>query len=52
MLPIDLLEIIADYLHCDIVQNTNGIQFQLRPTKYFELRLVDDQFMVFPCKTQ
>ena len=52
MLPIDLLEIIAAYLHCDVLQTTNGIEFQLRPSQYFEIRMVDDRFMIFPCKTQ
>ena len=48
----DLLNIICDYLHCDLVPVPEGYQLQLRPCNYFEVVTYNGKTMVFPCATQ
>ena len=48
-----ILEIIGDYLHCDIVINEHGdIELLLRPCKYFEILTdLDGKNICVPCHT-
>ena len=48
----DLLNIICDYLHCDIIPVPQGYKLELRPCKYFEIRTCEGRTMIFPCSTQ
>ena len=48
----DILNIICDYLHCDLVPVPEGYELQLRPCKYFEIVTCNGKTMVFPCATQ
>ena len=50
MLPIEILQLSADYLHCDIKKVTNGYKLVLKPCKYFEV-LTDEKGNTFvvPC---
>ena len=53
VLPIDLIGIIEDYCHCDIVEESDGIHLRLRRCNGFEIRKVGDgRVCVFPCVTQ
>ena len=52
MLHKNLLDIIADYLHCDLVPTPSGIELQLRHCQYFEIVTHNGRTMVFPCHTQ
>ena len=52
MLPIELLQVAADYLHCDIEIVDDGYKLVLRPCKYFEILTdVDGNPFVVPCAT-
>ena len=51
ILPKDLLDIVCDYLHCDLVKTPEGLELQLRPCRYFEIVTYNDRTMVFPCHT-
>ena len=48
----DLLDIICDYLHCDLISVPNGYELKLRPCKFFEVVTHNGTTMVFPCTTQ
>lgn len=52
MLPIELLHICADYLHCELVPEGDSYKLVLKPCKYFEV-LTDENGKPFvvPCAT-
>ena len=52
MLHQDIMDLIADFLHCDLVPTPLGIELQLRPCKAFEVVTYNGRTMVFPCATQ
>ena len=49
MLPPELIEIICEFMHCDIIEVAEGYDLVLRPCSAFELRWEDDRQMVFAC---
>ena len=51
-LPQDILNIICDFLHCDLIETPIGPKLELRPCHGFEIKSVDGKMMVFPCTTQ
>ena len=51
-LPPDLIDVICDYLHCDLEPHPDGYALVLRPCKYFEVVEYNGRMMVFPCRTQ
>ena len=53
VLPNDLIGIIEEYCHCDIVEESDGIHLRLRRCAGFEVRKVEDgRVCVFACVTQ
>ena len=52
VLPPDLLELVCQYLHCDIVRCPGGFELVLRPCRYFEIVEHDGRTMVFACVNQ
>lgn len=49
MLPPELIEIISDFMHCDLVEIHDGYELVLRPCTAFEIRWEDNRHIVFPC---
>ena len=53
VLPNDLIGIIEEFCHCDIVEESDGIHLRLRQCAGFEVRKVEDgRVCVFACVTQ
>ena len=50
-LPKDLLDIVCDYLHCDLEPVPDGLALVLRPCQAFDVVVCDGKMMVFPCRT-
>ena len=52
MLPVEILQICADYLHCILVPVDDGYELRLKPCKYFEVIFdLDGNPLVVPCQT-
>ena len=52
MLPDELLQICADFLHCNLVCVDDGYKLELKPCKYFEVIFDENgNTMVVPCAT-
>ena len=49
VLPPDILELVCQYLHCDITEN---YELELRPCQYFEIVQHRGRTMVFACVHQ
>ena len=52
MLPLEILQIAADYLHCEILPCQDSYELRLKPCKYFEI--ITDEVgnpFVIPCAT-
>ena len=53
VLPNDVMELLQDYLHSDIVRCAEGLKLELRPCKMFEIRTNKNGVSsVWPCVTQ
>jgi len=53
VLPKELMEMLQDYLHSDIVRTSEGLVLELRPCKMFEIRTnKNGTTSVWPCVTQ
>ena len=53
VLPKEVMEMLQDYLHSDIVRTSEGLVLELRPCKMFEIRTnKNGTTSVWPCVTQ